>query len=176
MYEMEYLTEDDMPYFRELAKEGKAVIIELTKEALLSLDPASFKTRSGEIDQNELERVLREKSCEIKARASENRELERENLRMEKDVLDHSNTLHASRKIEDALLEGEADTRLMERLSQINLTAEQWNVVSDGIVHGLSDGEMEIFLHENLSTEQMRKLCDALIHRKERRVTEIDGS
>ena len=26
MYEMKYLTEDDMPYFRRLAKEGRAVI------------------------------------------------------------------------------------------------------------------------------------------------------
>ena len=55
MYEMKYLTEDDMPYFRRLAEEGRAVIIELSDQALFDLDIDSFRLPSGEIDRKKLE-------------------------------------------------------------------------------------------------------------------------
>ena len=64
MYEMKYLTEDDMPYFRRLAKEGRAVIIELSDQALFELDMDSFRLPSGEIDRKKLEEVR--KYCEIR--------------------------------------------------------------------------------------------------------------
>lgn len=46
MYEMRYLTQQDMPYFRRLADEGKAIIIRLSDPALFQIDPEDFRKPS----------------------------------------------------------------------------------------------------------------------------------
>lgn len=55
---MKYLTGQDMPYFRRLAEDGKAIIIEISDQALLQIDPDSFRKPSGEIDRKSLEEAL----------------------------------------------------------------------------------------------------------------------
>lgn len=84
MYEMKYLTEQDMPYFRRLMEEGKAIIIELSDQALLQIDPNSFRKPSGEINRKSLEEALQKQETLLMEKSREGELLSQEIKEMEK--------------------------------------------------------------------------------------------
>lgn len=84
MYEMKYLTVQDMPYFRRLAESGKAVIIELSDQALFQVDAAGFRKPSGEINRIILEAVLKEQEPVLQEKCKKGQQLTQEIEEMEK--------------------------------------------------------------------------------------------
>ena len=92
MYEMKYLTGQDMPYFRRLAEDGKAIIIEISDQALLQIDPDSFRKPSGEIDRKSLEEALHRQEPVLMEMSREGELLSQEIQEMEK-VLDSSGSV-----------------------------------------------------------------------------------
>ena len=61
MRDMEYLTKEDLPYFEQLEKEGRAVIIRLDQTKLKDLDIDRFlEAHPDEIRQEELLSFLKE--------------------------------------------------------------------------------------------------------------------
>ena len=171
MYEMKYLTEDDMPYFRRLAEEGRAVIIELSDQALFDLDMDHFRLPSGEIDRKKLEEVLLKEDSLFKKKAEEGKKILDENKQMEQ-ILDGDNApvrrvSANTQRIRGA--EGEAFDKgesLMEKLSSMNLPEEKLDVIIDALEKGATDEEIKMCLSMNISTEQMQKIATAFINRR----------
>ena len=113
MYEMKYLTGQDMPYFRRLAEDGKAIIIELPDQALLQIDPDSFRKPSGEIDRKSLEEAMHRQEPVLMEKSREGELLSREIKEMEK-LLDSSGLVIGDQK------ETESDTALqVEQMKKV---------------------------------------------------------
>lgn len=113
MYEMKYLTGQDMPYFRRLAEDGKAIIIEISDQALLQIDPDSFRKPSGEIDRKSLEEALHRQEPVLMEMSREGELLSREIKEMEK-LLDSSGLVIGDQK------ETESDTALhVEQMKKV---------------------------------------------------------
>ena len=113
MYEMKYLTGQDMPYFRRLAEDGKAIIIEISDQALLQIDPDSFRKPSGEIDRKSLEEALHRQEPVLMEMSREGELLSREIKEMEK-LLDSSGLVIGDQK------EAESDTALqVEQMKKV---------------------------------------------------------
>ena len=113
MYEMKYLTGQDMPYFRRLAEDGKAIIIEISDQALLQIDPDSFRKPSGEIDRKSLEEALHRQEPVLMEKSREGELLSREIKEMEK-LLDSSGFVIGDQK------ETESDTALqVEQMKKV---------------------------------------------------------
>lgn len=115
VYEMRYLTEQDMPYFRRLAEEGKAIIIELTDQALLQIDPDSFQKLSGEIDRKSLEEALHRQESVLTERSREGALLSQEIKEMEK-LLDSSGPVIGDQ--EEAGLDAALQVEQMKKVFQ----------------------------------------------------------
>ena len=113
MYEMKYLTGQDMPYFRRHAEDGKAIIIEISDQALLQIDPDSFRKPSGEIDRKSLEEALHRQEPVLMEMSREGELLSREIKEMEK-LLDSSGLVIGDQK------ETESDTALqVEQMKKV---------------------------------------------------------
>ena len=78
MYEMKYLTQQDMPYFRRLAEEGKAIIIRLPDPALFQIDPDDFRKPSPGVEMEQLKAVLQEQEAVLRAKSEEGQRLAQE--------------------------------------------------------------------------------------------------
>lgn len=115
MYEMKYLTEQDMPYFRRLAEDGKAIIIELTDQALLQIDPESFQKPSGEIDRKSLEEALQRQAPVLMEKSREGELLSQEIKEMEK-LLDSSGSVIGDQ--EEAGLDAALQVEQMKKVFQ----------------------------------------------------------
>ena len=115
MYEMKYLTEQDMPYFRRIAEEGKAIIIELPDQALLQIDPDSFRKPSGEIDRKSLEAALHRQEPVLTEKSREGEVLSQEIKEMEK-VLDSAGSVIGDQ--EEAGLERAIQAEQMKKVFQ----------------------------------------------------------
>ena len=115
MYEMKYLTEQDMPYFRRLMEEGKAIIIELSDQALLQIDPDSFRKPSGEIDRKNLEEALYRQEPVLMEKSREGEVLSQEIKEMEK-VLDSAGSVIGDQ--EEAGLERAIQAEQMKKVFQ----------------------------------------------------------
>lgn len=174
MYEMKYLTEDDMPYFRRLAEEGRAVIIELSDQALFDLDMDHFRLPSGEIDRKKLEEVLLKEDSLFKKKAEEGKKILDENKQMEQ-ILDSDNAPVRSVSANTQEIRGaegatfDTGESLMEKLSSMNLPEEKLDVIIDALEKGATDEEIKLCLSTNISANQMRRLADAFIQRRQRR-------
>lgn len=171
MYEMKYLTEDDMPYFRRLAKEGRAVIIELSDQALFDLDMDSFRLPSGEIDRKKLEEVLLKEDSLFRKKAEDGKKILNENRQMEQVLSGERSpsTNTASLEKGDTALAGvpsDAGVGLMEKLSSMNLSEEKLDVIIEAIRKGATDEEIKLCLNPNISADRMKMLADALIKRR----------
>ena len=174
MYEMKYLTEDDMPYFRRLAEEGRAVIIELSDQALLDLNTNSFWLPSGEIDRKKLEEVLLREDRLLKQKAEEGKKILNENMQMEQilkgDALPAGDPVAAEGKETTAgEVTSTAEESLLEKLSSMNLPEEKLDVIIEAFEKGATDEEIKLYLNPNISVDRMRRLTDALIQRRQRR-------
>ena len=113
MYEMKYLTGQDMPYFRRLAEDGKAIIIEISDQALLQINPDSFRKPSGENDRKSLEEALHRQEPVLMEMSREGELLSREIKEMEK-LLDSSGLVIGDQK------EAESDTALqVEQMKKV---------------------------------------------------------
>ena len=171
MYEMKYLTEDDMPYFRRLAKEGRAVIIELSDQALFDLDMDSFRLPSGEIDRKKLEEVLLKEDSLFRKKAEDGKKILNENRQMEQVLSGErspSTNTASLEKGETALagVPSDAGVSLMEKLSSMNLPEEKLDVIIEAIGKGATDEEIKLCLNPNISADRMKMLADALIKRR----------
>jgi hypothetical protein len=78
MYEMRYLTQQDMPYFRRLAEEGKAIIIRLSDQALFQIDPEDFRKPSPGVEMEQLNTVLQKQEAVLREKSEEGQRLTRE--------------------------------------------------------------------------------------------------
>ena len=78
MYEMKYLAQQDMPYFRRLAEEGKAIIIRLPDPALFQIDPEDFRKPSPGVEMEQLKAVLQEQEAVLRAKSEEGQRLTQE--------------------------------------------------------------------------------------------------
>ena len=112
---MKYLTEQDMPYFRRLAEDGKAIIIELTDQALLQIDPESFQKPSGEIDRKSLEEALQRQAPVLMEKSREGELLSQEIKEMEK-LLDSSGSVIGDQ--EEAGLDAALQVEQMKKVFQ----------------------------------------------------------
>lgn len=83
MYEMKYLRKNDMPYFRKLAEEGKAIIIEFSDQVLFNVDFKHFRELTGEIAGKNLEEILRKQESKLKEKSDEGQKLYQEIREME---------------------------------------------------------------------------------------------
>ena len=112
---MRYLTEQDMPYFRRLAEDGKAIIIELSDQALLQIDPDSFRKASGEIDRKSLEEALHRQESVLTEKSREGALLSQEIKEMEK-LLDSSGSVIGDQ--EEAGLDAALQVEQMKKVFQ----------------------------------------------------------
>ena len=78
MYEMKYLTQQDMPYFRRLAEEGKAIIIRLPDPALFHIDPEDFRKPSPGVEMAQLNTVMQKQEAVLREKSEEGQRLTRE--------------------------------------------------------------------------------------------------
>ena len=76
MKQFEILTEDDLPYWKKQAAEGKAVVIEIPEQALLDLDLTQYmeEEKSSEVTEKELMEWVRVNSKELKKIADKTHE------------------------------------------------------------------------------------------------------
>lgn len=169
MKDMELLNEKDMEYFRRLAEEGKAVILEIAPETLAALDINQFIKETGEIDQEEVRKWLKENNS---WRAEEYAKTERileENRKIE-DWLD----THAESEAEQEPDEQEEAAEMSERanigsdnvssfigkLATIKLNKEQWKVIQEAIDMHLTSEQILLFLKEDMTADEMRQTRD----------------
>ena len=115
MYEMKYLTGQDMPYFRRLAEDGKAIIIEISDQALLQIDPDSFRKPSGEINRKSLEEALQKQETLLMEKSREGELLSQEIKEMEK-MLDSPGSVIEDQ--EEAGLEKALQAEQMKKMFQ----------------------------------------------------------
>ena len=78
MYEMKYLTQQDMPYFRRLAEEGKAIIIRLPDPALFHIDPEDFRKPSPGVEMEQLNDVIQKQEAVLREKSEEGQRLTQE--------------------------------------------------------------------------------------------------
>ena len=78
MYEMKYLTQQDMPYFRRLAEEGKAIIIRLPDPALFQIDPEDFRKPSSRVEMEQLNAVMQKQEAVLREKSEEGQRLTQE--------------------------------------------------------------------------------------------------
>ena len=78
MYEMRYLTQQDMPYFRRLAEEGKAIIIRLSDQALFQIDPEDIRKPSPGVEIEQLNAVMQKQEAVLRAKSEEGQRLTHE--------------------------------------------------------------------------------------------------
>jgi len=78
MYEMKYLTQQDMPYFRRLAEEGKAIIIRLPDPALFQIDPEDFRKPSPGVEMEQLNTVMQKQEAVLREKSEEGQRLTQE--------------------------------------------------------------------------------------------------
>ena len=115
VYEMKYLTEQDMPYFRRLAEDGKAIIIEFNDQALLQIDPDSFQKPAGDIDRKSLEEALQRQEPVLTEKSREGELLSQEIKEMEK-MLDSPGSVIEDQ--EEAGLEKALQAEQMKKMFQ----------------------------------------------------------
>lgn len=84
MYEMKYLKEKDMPYFRRLAEDGKAIIIEIPDRAFFHVNAEDFRQMSGEVNRMNLEESLLQIEPALMEKSREGERMYQEILQMEK--------------------------------------------------------------------------------------------
>ena len=78
MYEMKYLTQQDIPYFRRLAEEGKAIIIRLPDPALFQIDPEDFRKSSPGVEMEKLNDVIQKQEAVLREKSEEGQRLAQE--------------------------------------------------------------------------------------------------
>ena len=78
MYEMKYLAQQDMPYFRRLAEEGKAIIIRLPDPALFQIDPGDFRKPSPGVEMEQLNTVMQKQEAVLREKSEEGQRLTQE--------------------------------------------------------------------------------------------------
>jgi hypothetical protein len=78
MYEMRYLTQQDMPYFHRLAEEGKAIIIRLSDQALFQIDPEDIRKPSPGVEIEQLNAVMQKQEAVLRAKSEEGQRLTHE--------------------------------------------------------------------------------------------------
>ena len=117
MYEMKYLTQQDMPYFRRLAEEGKAIIIRLPDPALFHIDPEDFRKPSGEVERKQLEAVLQKQEAVLKEKCEEGQRLAQEIEELEK-LLEGSESINTERSTagETSTLPAEQMKKMIEEM------------------------------------------------------------
>ena len=117
MYEMEYLTQQDLPYFRRLAEAGKAVIIELSDQALFQIDPEGIRKPSGEVERKQLEAVLQKQEAVLKEKCEEGQRLVQEIEELEK-LLEGSESVNTERSTagETSTLPAEQMKKMIEEM------------------------------------------------------------
>ena len=117
MYEMEYLTQQDLPYFRRLAEAGKAIIIELSDQTLFQIDPEGIRKPSGEVERKQLEAVLQKQKAVLKEKCKEGQRLAQEIEEMEK-LLEGSESVNTERSTagETSTLPAEQMKKMIEEM------------------------------------------------------------
>ena len=89
MKDMEYLTEKDMPYFREKAKKGEAVIIYIDPEALLGSGEQilelleSCQEKESNLTEERLKQFLEENKLLLSEEALRSRQILEENEKLQ---------------------------------------------------------------------------------------------
>ena len=117
MYEMRYLTQQDMPYFRRLAEEGKAIIIRLPDPALFQIDPEDFRKPSSRVEMEQLNAVMQKQEAVLREKSEEGQRLAQEIEELEK-LLEGSESINTERSTagETSTLPAEQMKKMIEEI------------------------------------------------------------
>lgn len=117
MYEMRYLTQQDMPYFRRLAEEGKAIIIRLPDPALFQIDPEDFRKPSSRVEMEQLNAVMQKQEAVLREKSEEGQRLTQEIEEMVK-LLEGSEPVNTERSTagETSTLPAEQMKKMIEEM------------------------------------------------------------
>ena len=117
MYEMRYLTQQDMPYFRRLAEEGKAIIIRLPDPALFQIDPEDFRKPSSRVEMEQLNAVMQKQEAVLREKSEEGQRLTQEIEEMVK-LLEGSEPVNTERSAagETSALPAEKMKKMIEEM------------------------------------------------------------
>lgn len=151
MREMNYLTEKDLAYFEKRAEEGKAVILRIDPEELLSMN---------------LEQAFQEEKEEPITEAEVRKWLEENDLLIGDKETDEPTQEDQVKPVEqvikpEPIREEEGDT-LAQRLQQIKLDDDQVQVLKKAIEAGLSEKEILSFLKPEFTAEKMYTIMELL--------------
>ena len=159
MRDMEYLTKEDLPYFEQLEKEGRAVIIRLDQTKLKDLDIDRFlEAHPDEIRQEELLSFLKENKAVLDEAAAKEMALIMENKALQ-DYLDREE------KRNKATLPDEREA-VGELLTAMDGTTEEMTLIREAVENGFTDDELRILFNSKATGEEKRQLYKAMLYRR----------
>lgn len=136
MKEMNILQKEDLPYFEEMEKEGKAVILRFeTLEDLMNYDlDKLLKEGEREPDLEEIEKWISEQKGLIKRKGKE------------------------AVRTEEKIIDAEKQILLLKKLQECSLPAEDKELVSRAIELGMPDGQILQLLEPETAYEQRQEM------------------
>lgn len=149
MKDMEYLTEKDLEYFRKKEKEGEAVILYIDTEKLLSFDPKKFGEIKNDLNENEIERWLREHDL-ILENAYKNAKSVSDENRMLREFSDNGEQEKKRQNMD-----------FLEIIADVKLSEEQWLLLEKFVLENkdtLSKEQLLLFFREDISREKIQAL------------------
>lgn len=149
MKDMEYLTEKDLEYFRKKEKEGEAVILYIDTEKLLSFDPKKFGEIKNDLNENEIERWLREHDLILENAYKNSKNISDEN-RMLRAFSDNGEQEKKRQNMD-----------FLEIIADVKLNEEQWLLLEKFVLENkdtLSKEQLLLFFREDISREKIQAL------------------
>ena len=159
MRDMEYLTKEDLPYFEQLEKEGRAVIIRLDQTKLKDLDIDSFLgNHPDEIRQEELLSFLKENKAVLDEAAAKEMALIMENRQLQ----DYLNREEHKQKM---LLPDERP-EVGELITSMDGTMDDVALIREAVENGFTDDELRILIGSKATGEEKRQIYKAMLYRR----------
>ena len=136
MKEMNILQKEDLPYFEELEKEGKAVILRFeTLDDLMNYDlDKLLKEGEREPDLEEIEKWISEQKGIIKRKGKE------------------------AVRTEEKIIDAEKQILLLKKFQECSLPAEDKELVFRAIELGMPDGQILQLLEPGTAYEQRQEM------------------
>lgn len=147
MNEIEFLTEKDIPYFENLAKEGKAVIVRIDPEKLLRLDLDQIEPNT-QWTLPELHEWLQEHQAEMAEKAAEAEAVIKENEEMKQKL-----AMRESQKSEE---------KLLAALSSGTLSKEQSDQLIGMIDQNISEDVLAGLIGKGLTPDMLIRIANLM--------------
>ncbi len=164
MRDMEYLTEKDMPYFKEKAKKGEAVIIYIDPDALLgSADKISELLESCQeqksiLTEEKLKKFLADNSMLLSEEALRSRRILEENEKLQQYIDGKITELEESKE--------KKKVKVQRYFRNGSISPADLSLLRQAVEDGFTDDEIRILMDDALDEKQKNLVYQGIRARK----------